>query len=92
MPNIDPRDLPIRKGKNAQAKSPVPGWPCATHSCVDIVQDGGLFLIRSTRRVDATPVPFDADEMVKFLNEVKAGHWDAMLAAAQAQLQQTALS
>jgi len=63
--------------------APVPGWPCGSNACVDIVQDGDLFLIRSTRRVDATPVPFDADEMVKFIGEVKAGKWDAIESAAQ---------
>lgn len=67
-----------------QQNAPWPGWPCGTSSCVDIVQEGDLFLIRSTRRVDATPVPFDADEMTKFIAEVKAGEWDATESAAKA--------
>lgn len=59
-------------------------WPkCTAGNCVDIEQDGDLFLVRSTRRVDAEPVPFDGDEIVKFIEEIKAGTWDATYAAAK---------
>lgn len=56
---------------------------CSSNACVDIERDGDLFLVRSTRRVEATPVPFDGDEIVKFIDEVKAGTWDATYAEAK---------
>lgn len=81
MPNVNPQDLPI-----TQAATPGP-WgfpPCAHSSCVDIRVQGDLFTVVSTRRPEHTGVPFDGDEVVKFIDEVRAGKWDGVYALAQA--------
>jgi len=72
MPNLHPENLPIHPADR--------GWPgCSNATCVDVVEGGDTFArIVSTRRPDAPGVPFDADEIVKFIDEVKAGHWDGL--------------
>lgn len=82
MPNLQPADLPIVDGGAAMQ-----GWPgdCSAGNCVDVVEGGDTFArIVSTRRPESTGVPFDADEVVKFLDEVKAGMWDGLHARARA--------
>lgn len=53
------------------------GFPCGSNTCVDVYEKDGLFYVASTRRVEAPHIPFDADEIVKFFDEVRdpAGPW-----------------
>lgn len=52
---------------------------CSSNACVDVIEGGDTFArIVSTRRPEDGAVRFDADEIVKFVDEVKAGHWDAL--------------
>lgn len=56
--------------------------PCGDNTCVDVYEKDNLIWVRSTRRLDAAHIPFDGDEWVKFIDEVKAGQWDGTYAAA----------
>lgn len=87
MPNLTPEEWDERattaRAQRKEHPMPVPGFPCATMSCVDITDNGdGTFTYTSTIEGNTGAVTYLASEVAAHFAAVKDGKWDAIEASA----------